>query len=57
MVSAPQDRPPVRHTRRIPDKSLFFDLVVPGLFVVFAILLVLIVVFALGVLTGVIHYQ
>jgi hypothetical protein len=34
-----------------------FDRVIPALFVLFALLMIVIVLFAVGVLTGIIHYR
>lgn len=56
-MGVPPDKPPARRTRRLPNQSVWFDVVIPGLFIVFAVLLLVIVIFALGVLTGFIHYQ
>ncbi len=49
--------PPSRHTQRVPDNSVLFKWVVPALFVLFALLLLLIVVFSIAILTGLIHYR
>lgn len=56
-MNLPIDPSPPRRTRRIPDDSMLFAWVVPALFVLFALLLIVIVLFAVGVLTGIIHYR
>jgi hypothetical protein len=56
-VSVPTDPPPPRHARRIPSNSVLFDRVIPALFILFALLMFVIVLFSVGVLTGFIHYQ
>ncbi len=48
---------PPHRTQRVPENSVLFKWVVPGLFVLFAVLLVVIVVFSVLVLAGVIHFQ
>ena len=45
-----------RHARRIPKQSMFYDTIIPIVFIVFTVILVSLVVFALAVLVGVIRY-
>lgn len=51
----PQD--PHLHTRRMPERSLFYDRVVPLILVSLGIIMALLIVIAAGVLLGLIHYQ
>ncbi len=48
---------PSRRTQRVPEKSVLFKWVIPALFVLFALLLLLIVVFSIAVLAGLVHYR
>lgn len=41
---------------KMPDKSVFYDRVVPVLFVALGLIMLLLIVFALGVLTGLIPW-
>lgn len=42
---------------KMPEKSVFFDRVVPVLLVVLAIVMALMILFALGVLTGIVSWK
>ncbi len=44
-------------TRRAPEGSWMYDRLIPVLFVMLALVLVVIVLFSVGVLTGLVHYQ
>ncbi len=47
---------PSRHTRRVPQDSAFYRWVIPAVFILFAVLLVVIVAFSVGVVTGILHF-
>ena len=51
----PQDPHP--HTRRMPERSLFYDRIVPLILIALGIIMGLLIVIAAGVLLGFIHYQ
>ena len=48
-----QDRP--QH-HRMPEQSIFFDRVVPAIFIVTGFATVALIIFAVGVLTGIIDW-
>ena len=50
-------KPPSRHARRIPEDSVLFNWLVPAIFVLFGLVMIVIVAFAVGVLTGIIRYH
>lgn len=56
-MNANNATPPSRRTRRVPENTVLFDLVVPALFVLFALLMIVIVLFSIGVMTGLVHYR
>lgn len=57
-MSAPHPpREHTRHTRRMPSQSLFYDRVMPILFVALAIVMIVLIGIAAGVLLGIVHYQ
>jgi len=43
-------------THRIPEKSVLFNKLVPALLIILGIATVLLILFALGVLTGIVHW-
>jgi len=52
-------QPPVephRHTRRMPAQSLFYDRLLPIIFVILGIVMLTLIVIAAGVLLGVVRY-
>jgi hypothetical protein len=52
----PQQSAPSRNRSHMPDNSLFFEKVVPALLVLMGIVLVGLVLFAAGVIFGIIHF-
>ena len=55
MMSDNSSRP--RRTRRVPENSILFKWVVPAVLLLFALLLLVIVAFSVGVLAGIIPYH
>ena len=52
--SEPEKKPEKAH--RIPEQSVFYGRVIPVVFVILAVVMVLLVLFAIGVLTGLITW-
>jgi hypothetical protein len=47
----------VRNKSRMPENSLFYEKVVPGLLILLAIVMVILIIFAAGVLLGVVPFK
>lgn len=56
MPDEPQPGRPDFKAHKMPERSTFFDRVVPILFVVLGVAMLLLIVFALGVLSGVVQW-
>jgi hypothetical protein len=56
-VSLQNAKPPSRRTRRVPANTILFDWIIPALFVLFGLLTIAIVLFSVGVMTGLVRYQ
>lgn len=41
---------------RMPGKSVFYDRLIPALLILLAVVMALLVLFAVGVLTGIVHW-
>jgi hypothetical protein len=41
---------------KMPDKSVFYDKIVPALFIILAVVMALLILFAIGVLTGLVPW-
>jgi hypothetical protein len=54
-ASTPKE--PRRHTRRIPTQSLFYDRLLPVIFIILGIVMLTLIVIATGVLLGVVRYS
>jgi hypothetical protein len=48
---------PSRQTRRIPSNSLFYDRFVPLVFILLAVITLSLILFAAGVLLGIVQYR
>lgn len=55
-MSSPSPNRP-RHTRRAPKQSVFYDRLVPIIFVALGILMLALIVIAAGVLFGFVQYR
>ncbi|MBZ0305113.1 MAG: hypothetical protein K8I82_03505 [Anaerolineae bacterium] len=42
---------------KMPEKSVFFDKVMPALFIVLAVVMVGLIIFAFGVVTGIVQWS
>jgi hypothetical protein len=56
MADEPQSGRSDFKAHKMPERSTFFDRVVPILFVVLGVVMLLLIVFALGVLSGAIQW-
>ncbi len=57
MTSSQPSGSPTRHTRRMPTQSLFYDRIMPVIFVAIALIMIGLVIVAAGVLLGFVHYR
>jgi len=46
-----------RRSARMPEKSLFYEKVIPALFILLGIVMVILILFAAGVLLGVVPFK
>ena len=56
MASTPQPKRLNLKPHKMPDRSLFFDKIVPIMFIVLSVITVLLIAFAIGVISGVIAW-
>lgn len=57
-MSTPKSTPDrARHTRRMPSESLFYDRIFPLILVALAVVMIVLIVIAAGVILGLVHYQ
>ena len=59
MTEPLRDEQPVRtrHVRRAPSNSILYDRVLPIVFVLLAVVMFVLILFAVGVLIGIVPYQ
>jgi hypothetical protein len=49
-------RPDSLKPHKMPDKSVFYDKIMPALFIILAVVMALLILFAIGVLTGLVPW-
>lgn len=56
MPTDPRPRRSARKPHKMPEGSMFYDRIVPALFIALGVVMILLILFAVGVLTGLVPW-